>query len=330
MKRAGVVTVNVIFALLLVACGPSTDGSLYSHERTEYVMGTMLHVRVEAASDSLALLGVDSAFATVHRFDRLLSNYDSTSEISAVALQAPEAVSVSKETFDFVHRTMAWAHLTDGAINPAIGPVVRAWGFYTEEPERPSDPLLIQRLAESEYTQVQLDADAQTIRVRTGMELDPGATGKGYALKVAERTLAAMGVTSFDFDFGGQIHHCGADTVLVPVRHPRSDTQAVAWLAIDTGSVATSGDYERYFDEDGTRYSHIIDPRTGYPVQGRAAVTVFARDAFVADVLSTTLFVLGPDQSEELLEQAQAGALFAEWESDSLVFIIKGRWPEAP
>jgi thiamine biosynthesis lipoprotein len=327
--RVGAANVTV-FLTLLGACGVADDHSQSTHERTEYVMGTMLHVRVEAVSDSLARLGVDSAFAVVHRLDGLLSNYDSSSEIRAVSQEAPEVVSVSEETFDFMHRTMAWAHLTGGALNPAIGPVVRAWGFYSEQPGRPTDRELTERLTECDYTKVALNAGLQTVRVAVGMELDPGATGKGYALDVAERTLLRMGVTSLDFDFGGQIHRCGADTALVPVRHPRADTLAVAWLAIDSGSVATSGDYERFFDEGGKRFSHIIDPRTGYPVQGRAAVTVFARDAFVADVLSTALFVLGPDGSEELLDQAGAGALFAEWENDRLVFITKGHWPEAP
>jgi len=320
----------ILLIAILGACDTTTESVPSTVERTEYVMGTMLHVRVEASSPSLARTGVDSVFAVVHRFDHLLSNYDSDSEIRAIARKAPEAVLVSAETYDFMHRTMAWAHLTEGALNPAIGPVVRAWGFYTEHPGRPTDSTLRQRLAECDFTQVALDGEAPSVRVSAGMELDPGATGKGYALDVAQRTLATLGVTSFVFDFGGQILRCGTDTVLVPIRHPRADTQAVAWLAIDSGSVATSGDYERFFDEGGKRFSHIIDPRTGYPVQGRAAVTVYARDAFIADVLSTTLFVLGPDGSEELLVQAGAGALFAEWESDSLVFITKGRWPEAP
>ena len=113
----------ILLTAFLGACETTTDGSQSTVERTEYVMGTMLHVRVEASSQSLARTGVDSAFAVVHRFDRRLSNYDSGSEIRAIAREAPEAVLVSAETFDFMHRTMAWAHLTEGALNPAIGPV---------------------------------------------------------------------------------------------------------------------------------------------------------------------------------------------------------------
>jgi thiamine biosynthesis lipoprotein len=138
-----------------------------------------------------------------------------------------------------------------------------------------------------------------------------------------------MGIDEFYFDFGGQIYWRADASQCVAVRHPREDTVAVSMLRATGGSVSTSGDYERYFEQDGIRYAHIIDPRTGWPVRGRAAVSVYADDPFVADALSTALFVLGPDAGAALLSQFPgAGALSAEWRGDSLVYVKAGSWNE--
>lgn len=161
------------------------------------------------------------------------------------------------------------------------------------------------------------------------MALDPGATGKGYALGKAGEALTKLGIDEYYFDVGGQIYWHADTPRAVAVRHPREDTVAVCVLRAAGGSVSTSGDYERFFEQDGVRYAHIIDPRTGWPVRSRAAVSVYADDPFVADALSTALFVLGPDAGAALLSQFPgAGALFAEWQGDSLVYVTAGSWED--
>jgi thiamine biosynthesis lipoprotein len=298
--------------------------------RTGYAMGTLLSVEVCAPDTAAALAALDTVFAIASRLDSLLSNYRPESELCGIAGHAPAPVAVSAATLDFLARTLDWSARTGGALDPTVGPLVSAWGFDSERPARP-DTLVLDSLARlCDYRRVRLDSASRTVQLPAGFRLDPGATGKGYALAVAESTLTALGVSAWSADFGGQLYRRGTDSLLVPVRHPRSDTTALAWLSFAQGSVSTSGDYERYFDLQGRRYAHILDPRTGWPVQGRAAVSVYAPNPFAADALSTALFVLGPGPALPLLESARAGALFAEWNGDSLVLIIVGEWPAAP
>lgn len=319
-------------ALALLACVPTwaEPAAAWTVQRSEYVMGTMLSLELESPDSASGRAALDTAFAAVHRLDRLLSNYRPESEISQIAVHAPDPLSVSPETFRFLMQTLIWSERSGGALNPAVGPLVEYWGFNTEQPAFPDTATLARIAGLCDYRRIELNSRSQSVRVDSGMKIDPGATGKGYALAVIDSALSRLGVTSLWADFGGQLLCRGSDTLLVPIRHPRSDTMAVAWLHFASGSVATSGDYDRYFEQGGLRYAHILDARTGWPVQGRAAVSVYAPDPLAADALSTALFVLGPKEGRELLEPAGAGALFAEWEGDSLRFIIVGAWPEAP
>ncbi len=323
MSRA---STGAVLWLLLAGATP-THGAVL--ERTGYVMGTMLSVVIDSPDSALAARALDTAFALTSRLDCLLSNYRPDSELSRIGREAPAPVSLSPLTLDFLSRTLSWCDRSAGALDPTVGTLVHAWGFDSEHPARPEANVLDSASRLCGYRKVRLDTTAQTASMPCGFNLDPGATGKGYALAVVDRALLGMGVTRWNADFGGQLFCRGTDSLLIPVRHPRSDTTALAWLTFALGSVSTSGDYERYFDEGGKRYAHILDPRTKSPVQGRASVTVYAPDAFDADALSTALFVLGPQAAGRLLEQAGAGALFAEWNGETLELIIVGAWPSA-
>jgi thiamine biosynthesis lipoprotein len=322
-----VVTAAALVVLAAAAPAPAGGARL---ERTGYVMGTFLTVTILHQDTSLASEALDSAFAITTRLDSLLSNYRPESELNRIGQNAPAPVQVSALTFGFLSRTLAWSARSSGALDPTVGALVHAWGFDSDHPSRPAPTVLDSLGRLCDYRSVRIDSVHRTVSLPAGFRLDPGATGKGYALEVIDSSLQNLGVNAWSADFGGQLYVRGIDSLLVPVRHPRSDTSAVAWLLFAFGSLSTSGDYERYFEEEGRRYAHILDPRTGWPVQGRAAVTVFAPSPFAADALSTALFVLGPEAAPPLLKSARAGALFAEWNGDSLALIIVGEWPEAP
>lgn len=318
--------VCLLAGLAVISCTdlPVSDSSL---KRTEYVMGTMLSISVGGRSPADLDRALDSAFAVVHDLDSKLSNYDSASELSRINREAPGEVSVSPETFEFLELTLAAAHESSGALNPAIGPVIKLWGFYGDDMKVPDANDLDFALSLVDYSSIVLDSATRTVRLSEGMLLDPGATGKGYALNLADKVLRQMEIPTVFFDFGGQFYRRGADTVDLAIRHPRSDSVVASLIRMATGSVATSGDYERYFEQDGVRYAHIVDPRTGRPVPDRVSVTVFAEDPFVADYLSTALFVLG-SESDLLNLYPGSGALFASWQDDSLVFLARGSWSD--
>jgi thiamine biosynthesis lipoprotein len=146
------------------------------------------------------------------------------------------------------------------------------------------------------------------------MRLDFGAIAKGYAVDRAIAALRALGVERGKVDLGGNLRLVGAPPGAggwrVGLRDPRSPDEVIAVVRMDSGSVATSGDYERFFVQDGVRYSHIIDPRTGWPSRGVAGVSVIAPTGLLSDALSTALFVLGPDRGCLLARAARVDALW--------------------
>jgi len=323
--RGGTRLALALLPLYASGCGRPSVG--FVHSRTEYVMGTVLEVRVEADDSALAAAAVDTAFAVVRRLDRLLSNYDSTSELSRIGREAPAAVQVSPPTLDFVRRSLELADRTGGVLEPTIEPLVKVWGFYGEHPSVPDSLDRARALSLVDYRRVRVDAEANTVQMDSGMALDPGAAGKGYALARADSALASFPLASVYFDFGGQLFRRGTRTVDAAVRHPRADSVVISVIRFAVGSLATSGDWERYFEVDGLRFSHILDPRTGRPVPRRWGVSVWHPDPFIADALSTALFVLGPDSAAELLRRfPEAAAFFVEPDGDSMVTHRTSAW----
>lgn len=315
----------LILPLLLVIACQSPPGAY--HSRTEYVMGTLLEVRVEAADSVVAAAAVDTAFAAAHRLDRLLSNYDTTSELSRIGRAAPAAVTVSPLTLDFIMRSRDLAELTGGLLEFTIEPLVKLWGFYGDTPSIPDSFALARALEQVDYRRVRIDAEASTVQVDSGMALDPGAAGKGYALAIVDRALARLPLRSVYCDFGGQLFRRGAGLVEAAVRHPRSDSLLISVIGFEVGSLSTSGDWERYFEINGERFTHILDPRTGRPVRGVWGVSVWHPDPFIADALSTALFVIGPDSAETVLTSFPgAAALFVKPDGDSLIVHATAAW----
>jgi thiamine biosynthesis lipoprotein len=196
---------------------------------------------------------------------------------------------------------------------------MRAWGFFDHEPALPDPDALEAARSLVGWRDVTVDTAGARARLeRPGMTLDFGALAKGYALDRALAAMRAAGAASGLADLGGNVAVFGpapegAETGWrLGVRHPRARGRLMGTVDVTQGSVATSGDYEQMFEASGVRYSHLMDPRTGRPVQGVVAVTVAATDGMTADALSTTLFVLGPEAGRELLRRhaPEASALW--------------------
>lgn len=191
---------------------------------------------------------------------------------------------------------------TGGALEPTIYPVLTAWGFTTEDTHVPSDTEISELLENVGYERVSLED--RNVRLESGVMLDLGAVGKGYAGDLAARVLQENGITSALLDIGGNIQAVGTKPDGSPwrlgLRDPFSDG-TLGVLEISNMAVVTSGNYERYFvGEDGKQYGHIIDSATGYPAESSlASVTVIAEEGRLCDALSTSLFVMGPDRAAE-------------------------------
>jgi thiamine biosynthesis lipoprotein len=275
-------------------------------------------VRVEVADEAmgttfaLVLYGEDrarldqagaAAFAELHRLDAMLSNYRQESEWSEVnATAALRPVRVSAELFKLLSDCLRYSRESEGAFDVTVGPLVRVWGFYRGEGLLPRRADVDGALEAVGYRHVQLDAQSSTVRFdRVGVELDPGGIGKGYAVDRLVDVLRGRGVAAALVSAGGSsIYGLGAPPESsagwrVQIRAPVNPHATAAEVTLKNMSLSTSGSYEKFFRAQGRIYSHIIDPRTGYPARGTSAVSVLAARTLDSEAWTKPYFINGRD-----------------------------------
>lgn len=244
---------------------------------------------------------VDEAFEEVRRLDDLLSNYKSRSEWSKMNREAAEqAVRVDPELFDLLADCVNYSRRTEGAFDISVGPLVKVWGFYKGTGRLPHRAEIRGALTRVGYQNITLDSQEKTVRfAKSGMELDPGGIGKGYAVDRVVEILRKKGINSALVSAGGSsIYGIGSppgesNGWKVKIRHPKIRDQYVAELRLNNSSMSTSGTSEKFFVSGGKTYSHIFDPRTGYPAVGMLSVSVTAPRTLDTEAWTKPLFILG-------------------------------------
>ena len=299
-------------------------------------MGTEVEIFLWAPTAPRAWELFEAAFAEIDYTDATLSTYRASSEVSRInATAAREPVTVDPEVFELLEQAVRYADHTSGAFDITVGPLVKAWGFVGAGGHVPS-PLDLERArAQSGSRLLLLDRERRTVRFRQrGVELDFGAIGKGWALDRAADALRRHGVRAALLGAGESSYYAigtppSRDGWPIAVTDPADTNEVLATVVLRDASLATSGASQRFFEVEGKRYSHIIDPRTGSPVEGMRQVTVTAERATDSDALSTALFVLGPEQAAELLDGGRrGGALFVRDSRDG-PRIVAVHWPGA-
>ena len=246
---------------------------------------------------------VDKAAERVEELDALLSTGDENSEI--YQLNQSGEVTLSEEGGYLVERALELYQKTDGAFDIAIYPVMQAWGFPTQEYHVPDDATLKEKLALADASKVNYDKDTRKISFdQDGMEIDLGGIAKGYTSSQIMQIYQDCGVTSGLVNLGGNVQALGCKTDgskwRVAIQSPDDTEDYLGILEIENQAVITSGGYERYFEEDGVTYHHIIDPATGYPADsGLISVTIVSDDGTLADGLSTSLFIMGEEKAAQ-------------------------------
>ena len=270
-------------------------------ETSDEAMGSsfslVLYGRDRASLESAA----EAAFQEVHRLDRLLSNYQPASEWSEVNREAgSRAVTVSPELFALLSSCLDYSRQSEGAFDITVGPLMKIWGFYKGEGSMPRPAAVSAVLDRVGYRYVRLDPSVRTVRfTRPGVELDPGGIGKGYAVDKMVDVLERVGVDiALVSASGSSIYGMGAPPDEprgwpITIRTPRHPEEAAARVFLKDSSLSTSGSYEKFFWADGRTYSHIIDPRTGYPAQGIASVSVLAPRTIDSEAWTKPFFING-------------------------------------
>lgn len=272
---------------------------------TQQKMGTRIEIQIWAESEADALPRIAAGMAEFDRIESWMSTYRDESEISRVnRLAAQEPVKVSAELFGIVQRSLELSVLSDGAFDITFDSVGRLYDFRAGV--RPDSVEIEKNLPSINYRHVVLDAIASTIRfTEEGTRINLGGIGKGYSCDRVADLLRKAGVESGRVNAGGDTRLIGdrqGKPWIMGIRDPDAGDRWVTRLALDNEAISTAGDYERFFEEDGVRYHHIINPKTGDSARGVRSVTVIGPDATMTDGLDNAVFILGTERGLALID----------------------------
>lgn len=269
-------------------------------ERSFDAMGTTYTV-VAYGEDRFAVdAAIEETYEEARRLDQLLSNYRPDSEWSLVNREAARRpVEVSQELFDLLARCLDYSRQSEGAFDITVGPLMKLWGFYKGDGRVPHRAEIRTALSRIGWRKIQLDPRARTVRFTAPVEMDPGGIGKGYAVDRMAAILRARGIRSALISSGrSSIYGLGAPPSeprgwRVTLPDPRQRNRNLAEFYLKDMSMSTSGSSERFFTAGGRTYTHIMDPRTGYPVQGMLLASVLAPKTLDSEAWTKPFFVLG-------------------------------------
>lgn len=288
--------------------GINPEGVTETGWQTEFLMDTFVSIR--AVGDN-ADEAIEAALGEMRRIESLMSRYVPTSDVSLINRSAGgPPVKVASETFHVIEEAVQCARLTNGAFDITIGPLMDLWEFNSSGPTIPGPEEIEQAKPLVGWELIELDPENMTVRLpKEGMSIDLGGIAKGYAAQQGARVLREYGIRHALIDAGGNIVAVGSRAEGNPwrigIRDPRGEGPEATigpTIHLVDAAVATSGDYERFFIHDGKRYHHILNPETGMPVESVSSVTVVTESPLHADMLSTAVFVLGPDEGMRFVE----------------------------
>ena len=305
--RVGAVGWLLVSAAVASACAAGASAgaegagveTLFSESRP--AMGTTFELHLYAADRARADALFEAAFEEIERVEAVFSNYRPTSELSRINRQAAGApVVTDPEVFGLLERAFSFSRMSGGAFDMTVGKLMKAWGFYKGEGNLPRPAEVSTALDRVGYRFVRLDRAARTVRfTRSGVEIDPGGIGKGYAVDRVVEVLKSRGVdAALVSAAGSSIYGMGAPPDdprgwPITISTPRRLDETAAQVVLKNRSLSTSGSYEKFFWAEGRTYAHIMDPRTGYPASGVASVSVLASRTIDSEAWTKPFFING-------------------------------------
>ena len=288
----------ILISILLISQTLFAD-SIF--RRPLFLMGCDFSITIVASDSIKADTYIDMATNEMKRIEHLISSWDPNSETSKINRNAGiQPVRVSEELFNLIQRSIGLSKLTDGAFDITFASIDKLWKFDGSMKSLPSENEISQSIQYIGYENIVLNPEKQTVYLKLkNTKIGFGAIGKGYAADKAKELLISHGVKAGIINASGDMNTWGKQPNgtdwTIAITNPMNKKHAFATLPLNNNAVVTSGDYEKFVEFNGIRYTHIINPKTGYPTKGIISVTVFAPKAELADALATSVFVLGKD-----------------------------------
>ena len=297
---------NVTLLLLLFSLSTFAQENF---KRTLILMGSRFDITVVASNEKEGNKYIDSAIFEIARIEKLISSWDVNSETSLInKLSGIKPIKVDKELFDLIERSIAISTLTNGAFDISYASMDRIWNYDGSMKEMPSAEKISNSIKKVGYQNIIIDKEAQTVFLKLkGMKIGFGAIGKGYAADKAKALLIEKGVKAGIINASGDLNAWGKQANgkdwMVAITNPLNKNKVFSWLPINDSAIVTSGNYEKFISFNGIRYSHIIDPRTGYPSTGIISTSIMTSNAELADAISTSVFVMGVETGLDFINQ---------------------------
>ena len=295
------IKIAAIMALFLIGffLAKSDNSQVQLFKRTKILMGTVVEVQVRDKNVDRADLAISKAFDEIKRIDELFSTHYKESPVKKINDELNSSVTLNEELFKLILFSDSIVKISENAFDISLGNLIDLWGFSSGKQNVPNHENLNAALINSGWTNIKLETSSKVI-FKNQVKFDFGAIAKGYAVDKAIEILKNNNIEAALVNAGGEIKGYGFNWI-VGIQHPRNRNELVEKIIINEMSAATSGDYEQFFEQDGKRYHHILNPKTGMPANGCQSVTVVCKENKTADALATAVFVLGKEKGMKLI-----------------------------
>ncbi len=305
-KKIILIAVFAVFLLILTACGNSGE-ELPEAKDNAFLMDTLVQMRAHGENADLA---VEESMQRIREIEDLMSKTIETSDIYKLNNNPQTEIEIDQQSLNVLRKAVEYAEITEGDFDPTIGALVELWGVGTEAAAVPAESELEKAMANTGYHYLNLDDNSAEI-TKAGVKLDLGGIAKGYAAEEVKKVVQKYNVEHAFVNLGGNVLVIGDKVDGSPwkigIQDPREGRGNVMAVvdAVDL-TIVTSGNYERYFEEDGKLYHHIIDPKTGYPAENNLlSVSIISGNSFDADALSTAVYVMGLEKGMKFIENME-------------------------
>jgi FAD:protein FMN transferase len=300
---------EILMILALAMAVMTTQATGHAHFEG-MAMGSDLEIEVFGPDQAICDKAVKEAREEIDRLERIMTDWKQESPLMDVNRAAgKKPVEVPPELYFIIERSLKMSELTEGTFDITFAAAGKLWNWRDPNPRVPTPEEVKASLADVGWKGVTLDPKARTVYLsRPGMRIGLGGIGPGYAGDLAMDKIRKLGIRDACVNMSGDVMMIGkkkGEPWNVGITHPRKKGESIAVLPVSNAAVSTSGDYERFFEKDGKRYCHIIDPRTGYPADLCQSVTIVAPSLAFADGLAKGVFILGPEKGMRLVEKLE-------------------------